>query len=214
MPKPIALCIEDLDAGSGASKYVRCVALPGREPGLGLDGRGAVLWRSEEPVACELWVSGDDRLILYRLEGAADVTLSRAGRSLDVPSGKPVVLIDQDQIDVGPRCLRLHVHGEAPAVAAPSPLVPEKKSPGLLARVATAALALGSIVGCGSCEDEQQTPREPIEVRDSPPKVAPPESGEQEESPNTNNTEPGQGLRASKQKSTHRSLRNDRMGTQ
>ena len=51
-------------------------------------------------MTCELWVSADDRLILYRPEGADAVAVSRAGRSLDVPSGKPVVLIDQDQIDV------------------------------------------------------------------------------------------------------------------
>ena len=192
MPKPIAICIEDLDAASVASKYVRCVALPGREPGLGLDLHGAVSWQSEEPVVCELWVSADDRLILYRPEGVAAVKLSRAGRSLNVPSGKPVVLVDQDQINVGPRRLRLHVHGEAPTVAMPSAFVPGKKSPGLPARVAAAVVALGSIMAGGSCE-EKKTPRKPIEVRDMPPKT-PMRRGEKEneESPKTNRTVPGE----------------------
>ncbi|NQT41663.1 MAG: hypothetical protein HQ581_29515, partial [Planctomycetes bacterium] len=101
-------------------------------------------------------------------------------------------LIDQDQIDVGPRHLRLHVHGETSAVAAPAAFVPERKSPGLLARVAAAALALGSIVVGGSCEDAKPTRREPIEVRPSPPEVKIPDDWEDRESPKTNNTEPGE----------------------
>ncbi len=164
MPKPMALCIENLDPQSGAPKYVRCVALPGRQPGLRLAFGGAVLWQSDDAIACELWVSGDDRLILYRPEGATAVVLRRAGRGLDVPYDKPVVVIDQDEIDVGTRRLRVHVHGDAPAVAAPSEYVPEQGALGRLVRAAAAAVAIASAVATGGC----------IEVRDKPPKPAPP----------------------------------------
>jgi len=165
MSKPMALCIEDLDPQAGAPKYVRCVAIPGRQPGLRLDFGGAVLWQSDDAVACELWVSADDCLILYRPEGAAAVTLRRTGRSLDVPYAKPVVVIDQDEIDVGARRLRVHVHGDAPAIAAPSVFVPEQGVLSRLVRAAAAAVAIFSAVATSGC----------IEVRDHPPKrPAPP----------------------------------------
>jgi hypothetical protein len=114
----------------------------------------------------------------------------RSGRALDVPAGKPVVLIDQDEFEVGAKRLRVHVHGAAPAIAGPSFLpVPEKKSGGL--RSAAAAVALGAalggaaVVGAGC----PQTPAQPrpdddsqagdageqqdIEVRVAPPSVMP-----------------------------------------
>jgi len=173
MPKPLAICIEDLDAGSASSRYVRCVAIPGRQPGLRLDRSGAVLWQSDDAAACELWVSADDCLILNRPEGAAAVTVRRAGRSLDVPCDKPVELIDQDEIDVGPRHLRLHVHGEGPAVAPPSPFVPEGKPLGRLARAAAAAMALGAIAAPGGCEGGKSPDKGPIHVRERVPEVSP-----------------------------------------
>ena len=115
MPKPLAICLEDPGARSAAERYLRCTAVVGRQAGLRVDGAGTVLWRSDEAVACELWVSLDDKLILYRPEGAAAVAVHRAGRVLDVPAGKPVVLVDQDEFQVGAKRLRVHVHGTAPA---------------------------------------------------------------------------------------------------
>jgi len=115
-------------------------------------------------VTCELWVSADDRLILYRPEGADAVAVSRAGRSLDVPYEKPVVLIDQDQIAVGGRQLRVHVHGEAPAVSAPSALAPQQGALSGLARAAAVAATIGVAAVAGGCGKK-------IEVRDEPPKV-------------------------------------------
>jgi hypothetical protein len=56
MPKPMAICIEDLDS-QPKTKYLRCVALPGRQPGLRLDKAGSVLWQNDDGVSCELWVS-------------------------------------------------------------------------------------------------------------------------------------------------------------
>jgi len=168
MPKPLAICIEDLEAQPGEPRYVRCVAVPGRQPGLRLDTGGEVLWKTDDDVVCELWVSADDRLILYRPEGARAVTVSRAGRSLDVPSGKPVVLIDQDQIDVDSRRLRVHVHGEARAVSAPSPLAPQQSGLADFARAAAVAATIGAAAVAGGCGDK-------IDVRDQPPEVAAPD---------------------------------------
>ena len=184
MPKPMGICIEDLEARLGEPRYVRCVAVPGRQPGLRLDTGGEILWKSEEDVACEFWVSADDRLILYRPEGAAAVTVSRAGRSLDVPYGKPVVLIDQDQIDVGERRLRVHVHGEAPSVSAPSVLAPQRGTLAGLARAAAVAATIGAAAVAGGCgkKDADARAKPPVEVRDQPPLMeAPPEDKPAEE---------------------------------
>ncbi len=198
MPKPMAICIEDLDAQPGEARYLRCVAVPGRQPGLRVDAGARVLWQSEADVAGEIWVSADERLILYRPAGAAAVTLRRVGRSLDVPEGKPVVMVDQDQVDVGPRRLRVHVHGEAPAVAPPVPVAGGAGALGRFARAAAAAVALSSAVAGGGCKAHETPPtgqpphidvREqppappvappppPIQVRETPPEVMAPEPG-------------------------------------
>jgi hypothetical protein len=180
MPEPLAICIEDLDAIRGEPRYLRCVATVGRQPGLRLDAAGVVRWQSDAGVAAELWVSGDDQLILYRPEGAPGSTVRRAGRAVVAPVGKPVVLRDEDEIDVGGRHLRVHVHGAAPEVVAPSPLPEEPGAVPLTGETASrgsaeggasvfaraaAALALGAALGAGGC----------VEVRNNPPDMAPPQ---------------------------------------
>jgi hypothetical protein len=168
MPQPLAICIEDVLETRSEARYLRCVALPGRQPGLRLGGGGEVLWRSEDTLACELWVSGDSQLILFRRAGAGPVIVTREGRSLAVPEEKPVVLLDLDEIGVAGRRLRVHVHGAAATVAAPEPLaalVAPASRRGLLARAAAVALAVGAAVGSSAC-------RKRIEVRDQPPAVS------------------------------------------
>jgi lactose/L-arabinose transport system substrate-binding protein len=179
MPKPLAICIEDLDAQSQSSRYLRCVALPGRQPGLRLDEAGKVVWQSDDGISCELWVSADERLILYRSQAGIPVTLHRAGRSLDVPCSKPVVVIDQDQIDVGARHLRVHVHGAAPAVTAPSFLAPtytRRTALAMGAGVTVAAVVGAATAGCACTPIEvRDNPPEPtIEIRENPPEMPPP----------------------------------------
>jgi hypothetical protein len=170
MPEPLAICIEDLDPRTPGDRYLRCVAVPGRRPGLRVDRAGRVLWKSDEAVACELWVSADDRLILYRPEGAAAVVCRREGRSLEVPAAKPVVLLDQDRIDVGSRHLRVHVHGRAPAIAPPS-LLPVRSGAGAGRVAAAAALALGAAVGAVDCKKAGEQPG--VEEARSAPSGAP-----------------------------------------
>lgn len=150
MSSPQAVCIEDLDA-SDEARFVSCVALPGGEPGLGLDGAGQARWRRRFDLACELLISGDDRLVLLRDEEAPAVEVSRAGRSLQAPAGKPVVLLDGDRLNVGGRRLRVHLHGEVEHVYEPTPLTPEPSelSPSGASRAAAAALA--AVVGAAGC---------------------------------------------------------------
>lgn len=167
MPKPKAICIENLNARAQAARYLRCVALVGRQPGLRLDQAGRVLWKAGRSPTCELWVSADDRLILYRQEGMQPVQVERLGRSLEVPFSKPVVLADQDQITVGRRKLRVHIHGEAQVLSAPSALPVNPGKLRRLARTATAAAMIGAVMTVGSC-DALST----VEVRETPPVVA------------------------------------------
>jgi len=174
VPRPIALCLEDLAAASAASRYLCCVALPGRQAGLRLGVDGAVRWLGDDPSALELWVSADEQLILYRPAGAAPVRVSRGGRALDAPVEKPVVLLHLDEVEAAGRQLRVHVHGDAPAIVAPSyfaPEPPDADSPagessgaGRAARIAAAALAIGAAVGSGGCTRK-------VEVRNQPPAV-------------------------------------------
>jgi hypothetical protein len=187
MPKPIAICIEDLDALAEA-RFLQCVALTGRQPGLRLEVGGEVTWLEAPVAAAELWVSQDRRLILYRPDGAAPVRVERDGRVLDAPAEKPVVLIDQDRLDVGDRRLCVHVHGVTEAVQAPTYFVPASKpapapeavgkGTGLLHAAAT-AVAIGAVVGASGCPKQ-------IEVRDHPPSAPyepPPDAGANKPAP-------------------------------
>jgi len=165
VPDPIALCIEDLDA---EPRYLRCVAIVGRAPGLALDHAGGVCWLptpDTTAIACELWVSGDAQLMLYRTDPSAGPApeVHRGGRSLCAPAGKPVVLLDQDEVHLAGRRLRFHIHGPASAVHSPEPL-PAERQTGKVLRAAAAALAIGAAVGAAGC-------KAPIEVRTNPPSV-------------------------------------------
>lgn len=169
MAKTIALCLERLEGEAGWPRFVRCVALGGRQPGLRLGAAGEVLWQPECPVAAELWVSADERLMYFRPAGAPPSALERSGRRLDVPQGKPVVVVDNDVVTLGDRRLRLHVHGAAGAVHPPEPLPERAAARPLMARAA--AVAIGTAVAAGGC----------IEVIESPPSiiVEEPEQGQQ-----------------------------------
>jgi hypothetical protein len=172
MSEPIALCIEDCNALSEAAKYVRCVAAPAGTPGLALDANGEVKWKSGDPVACTLWVSDDDCLILHRAAGASNVALQRAGRMLDVPMEKPVKVLDQDQIYIGPRHLRIHIHGQTNAVLAPTGVVQPIDAP---AQPDEAAAYQAAIEAQRRMQElkllEMRQAMDEIELRDHPPLV-------------------------------------------
>jgi hypothetical protein len=170
MPKPLSLCLDFF--GTRGSKFMCCVALPGGQPGLGLDSTGSLLWQDRGNTACQLWVSSDKCLIAYRPEGATGFTLHRAGRVLEVPSGKPLVVLDKDELEIGTQRLRIHVHGTASEITGPSEYIPGSGVlGGIVSATAAAALALTGGVGLPGCgPGGQQGPTKPIEIRDKPPK--------------------------------------------
>lgn len=183
MPTPIAVCLEDLTRPQEDDRFLKCVALGGRGPGLRISSTGDVRWKEEQggAVACELWVSADERLILFRPEGAVRVAVHRAGRSLAVPEGKPVVVVHGDIVDGTDAgwARKVHVHGRASAVSAPSTF-----RRGVAKAVAAAAMS--AAVVATSCGGATETSPDPVEIRDEPPsmtEVPPPDESQPEETP-------------------------------
>ena len=174
-PRPIAVCVEDVDAFQSRARYLCCVALPGGQPGLGVGADASVLWQRVAGVAVELWVSADERLVARRRDASGRIALHRGERSLQLPVDKPVVMLDQDLLEVAGRCLRLHVHGHAAAASAPTAYPPARETAGprtdlsraipSAARLATAMTVSALAVGCQ---------KEAIEVREHPPELSPP----------------------------------------
>lgn len=187
MPLPKEICLEELTVNETDERFVRCVALPGAEPGLALDREGALLWMPEGPVAYGLCVSADGRLVLLRAEGTEPISVERGRRSLVAPVGQPVFLLDQDLLRLGDRSLCVHIHGDTEAVYAPERLTASALGRLVRAAAAAAALALGSASamaagGSGGVPGGSQgtppltasTEPVPIEVRTRPPVVVPP----------------------------------------
>lgn len=172
MPEPLAICLEDLDLDPEDDRYLRCVALPGGEPGLCLDAAGGARWQPDGPIYA-IWVSADQRLMISReQDGPGELTVQRAGRSCRLPPGKPVVLLDGDLLLVGARRLRVHNHGEAEVIHPPEPL--RGRSLRQMLQGVAAAAALGATVGFAGpvLGEPARTGGEvqPIEVRARPPK--------------------------------------------
>lgn len=143
-PVPIALCLERIGADDD-DRYVRCTARSGRLAGLAIGLGGELLWCEAKPVACELWVSRDQRLMAMRPPGAPRVRLIRAHREIDIPEEKPVVLRHQDVLvlaDLEAVRFCVHVHGTTTEVHPPRPV--------RTARAVSLAVALTfGAAGCG-----------------------------------------------------------------
>jgi hypothetical protein len=170
MPRPLEICLEALDTTEPEARFVRCVALPGAEPGLALDRSGAVQWMPAVTDVHGLRVSADGRLLLVGAATGGEVVVERGRRSLRAPAGERVLLRDQDLLRVNGRRLRVHVHGEAAEVHAPERLTGSALA--RIARAAAAALALGGALAPGAAAAGRADA--PIEVRVRPPDVAPP----------------------------------------
>jgi hypothetical protein len=172
MPTLLEICLEETRLGPDDERYIRCVALPGGEPGLALDREGAVRWMPDHPAEYGLWVSADDQLILLRDPQAGPITIRRAGRSLEAPAEKPVVLRDQDLLLVNGRELRVHVHGATEEIHPPERL--SRRSLAQVARATAAALALSAVGGGSAAAEPVAVGAPPIEVRARPPKPVSP----------------------------------------
>lgn len=142
MSRPISLCLERR-AHDCAESYVRCTATSGRESGLSIAANGDILWRDPTPCVCELWVSRDQRLMAMRPGGAPSICLHRGRRKLEIPEGRAVVVLDQDELKFGSEHFIVHVHGVTDEVHPPQPL--------RAARIAAAA-AVALSIGCGDGE--------------------------------------------------------------
>jgi hypothetical protein len=173
MPTLLELCLEEADLTTD-ERFIRCVATSGGEPGLALDREGAVRWMPDGPAEYGLWVSGDDRLVLLRGEGAGPITVSRGGRSLEAPVEKPVVLLDQDLLRVNGRQLRVHLHGITDQVFPPERLSAASFARALRATAAAIALAAVGVGGSAAAEPGHRVGAPPpIEVRARPPIARP-----------------------------------------
>ncbi len=142
--EPIELCLESLDPSTDDQPYVRCVALAGGDPGLGIDSDGRVVWCQNELAAALLWVSADRQLILVRRSISQSVRLIRAERFLDLPLDKPVVVLHEDVITIEGNSFRVHVHGTTQIIAPPERLLLRRAQ----TFVAGAVLAAATIAGC------------------------------------------------------------------
>ena len=151
--EPIELCLESLDPAEDEHPYVRCVAMVGGEPGLGITPDGAIVWQRDTAAAALLWVSADRQLIVSRHQEPQSVRLIRAERFLDLPLGKPVVVLHEDVLIIGSHTFRVHVHGIAAVVAPPTRLTLRRAQ----TFVAAAALVATSFAGCHASTQGQPT---------------------------------------------------------
>lgn len=176
------ICLEELDDlennaartdpdEDAEAPFIRCVALPGGEPGLALDRAGQIRWMEEKPAAYGLWTSADGRLALLRNPNATPMTVARGGRTLQVPPAQPVILRNGDVLHLGGRRYRVHVHGETDVIHPP-----ERISRSTVAKwvgaAAAASLAFGSLAGATAAAPSGSA-ADSIEVRLHPPKPAP-----------------------------------------
>ncbi len=138
-PRPIELCLERIQPAS-AERYVRCTAQVGRELGLALGIDGRILWCDQDGVGCEICVSADQRLMAFCPDGTPATTLHRAGRVLELPKQRPVVLRHHDELELVDTRFRVHVHGATERVHAPE----------IVRTLARAALALA--MGAAGCD--------------------------------------------------------------
>ncbi len=178
-PEPIELCLEELDDVSDAEPYVRCVAVAGGCPGLCFSPTGELLWRLNENALAEIWVSLDGRLMFFRKSPQGQVSLTRVERHLELPLGKPVIVLSGDEISVAGKRFRIHVHGATAEVRPPERLKLRRARNLAVA----AAMALGALTAdCKQSSKGGTTGRSardaaaevrttpPIEIRKFPPK--------------------------------------------
>jgi hypothetical protein len=156
-----SLCLEDLE--STVPRFVRCVALAAGQLGLGLAPDGSPAWQDAAAAECPIAVAADGRLALTRTERAPAVQVQRAGREVDVPPLRPIMLRDGDVLIVAGHRVRLFRHGQVTRVHRPQLLRGK-----VAAFAAAAALALSAGVAAPAGADA------PIEVQPRPPAPPPP----------------------------------------
>lgn len=130
MSKAMALSLEIVSGVGSHGEMIQCVALEKGQPGLGLSPSGVVLWQSEEQPAIELSVDENGRLVLQRHESLR-LLIIRGGRPLKVIFETPTVVLDQDEIDLFDRRLRVQLYGPSQTIHAPEVMGATNESDGL-----------------------------------------------------------------------------------
>jgi hypothetical protein len=124
----ISLCLESLGAPAAEARFLSCVALATGAPGLGLASDGSVCWQRADAAAA-IEVAGDGRLMLRRIAASGPFAHVRAGRTHEPGAGTSTVLLDGDELELGGRRLRVHVHGAATSASPPFPVASATPAP-------------------------------------------------------------------------------------
>jgi hypothetical protein len=99
--------------------------------------------RLNETALAEIWVSLDGRLMFFRKSPQGQVSLTRVERHLELPLGKPVIMLGGDEISVAGKHFRVHVHGMTAEVKPPERLkLWRARNLGIAAAIAIGALAV------------------------------------------------------------------------
>ncbi len=154
MPKPIALCIELVDAPE-KERYYKCTARSGREKGLSIRLDGTIGWCEDGPTACDIWVSADQRLIAKRPIDSGDVHVTRAHRKILLKEDFMATVLNRDELIIDGRRYRIHVHGVTEEVHSPRlvRVIRAARAAGL-----AAALTASTLVGCGDKSESTTNP--------------------------------------------------------
>lgn len=196
MKKPLAICLERLPASPAGNEpvFTRCVALPEDHPGLGLTARGEITWEVASDDLVRLQVGREGGLVLCRPPGSPETELHRLGRARTLNETDQIDVLQGDVVVVGDgTAFRVHLHGVAPAVAAPEPLVVEPaRQPSRSSKwtqvAAAAVIGAAGVMGASGCDDgceriidipvRESPPSEVSMPPDAPPPQTPPEPPE------------------------------------
>jgi hypothetical protein len=136
-----------------------------------------------ETALAEIWVSLDGRLMFFRKSPQGQVSLTRVERHLELPLGKPVIVLGGDEISVAAKRFRVHVHGTTVEVRPPERLKLRRARNLAVA----AAMALGALTA--DCKQSSKggttgrsardagtevRPTPPIDIRRFPPRPSMP----------------------------------------
>ncbi|MDD5307852.1 MAG: hypothetical protein PHU25_11080 [Deltaproteobacteria bacterium] len=141
MSKPITLCVE-LENNPDSERYYKCTAQVGRDKGLTIQLDGTIGWCATSGIACELWVSRDQRLMAFRPPGVPEIHVSRAHRRILLAEKQMAILLHRDGLSIGGRSYRIHIHGVAESIHPPR-LVKVVRAASLAASLTLGAASLG-----------------------------------------------------------------------
>ncbi len=173
----MSICLEDLECSDTGSRFQSCMAMPSGTAGLSITPGAEVRWKAAREPSAHVGTTEDGRLALFVDAGFRPaLLLRRGGRVLACPEDRPVVLIDQDELELPGGRWRVHLHGPVEdATPAASPFF-----------VRTAAVLAGLALAAG-CAGTRETPTMPETSSsssergpDAPPPPAPPAPPENE----------------------------------